>query len=324
MRRFLQAASLLLLLAASLAAFAQVRAKRIILKDGSYQPATKWEIKGDRVRYYSAERFGWEELPTSLVDWPATEKYNAELSEPSAVTREVDAEAKAEREREDAAAPLVAPGMRLPANGGVFLLDVWQGEPQLAEVVQSGSEINKQTGRNILRAAINPIPSTKQTIELKGPHAQVQSHVDDPLLFANISNPDATPSQTAAGGTGRDLDQQPDRFRIVRVQAKKDARVVGNVKIALTGKTKEEQDFIKTTTAPVSGGWVKITPAEKLPPGEYALVEMLGPKEMNLYVWDFGVNPAAPQNPTAWKPNALPEVKTGTTESPVLNKRPPK
>jgi hypothetical protein len=313
-------------------AHAQVAlSKHLILKDGSYQVASKWEVQGDRVHYYSIERSQWEDIPNELIDWNATNKYNADLATNSAprssVLKEVDAEERAERAKEEAASPQVAPGIRLPSMGGVFMLDTWRGQPQLVEMVQIGSEINKQTGKNILRAAINPLPmGSKQTVELKGAHAKVQGHEPDPEFYVNVDQPEAQQNASgsvATAGTSRDLDQMPDRYRIVKVESKKDARVVSNLKIAIYGKVKEEQKYIKTTASPVSGGWVKIVPAEPLTPGEYALIEMLSPKEMNLYVWDFGVNPTAPQNSSVWKPVKPPPVSTGTTDSPIL-KRPPK
>jgi len=58
MRYLFVVAALLLF---SCLAQAQELAKRLILRDGSYQLATKWEVKGDRVRYLSAERNEWEE-----------------------------------------------------------------------------------------------------------------------------------------------------------------------------------------------------------------------------------------------------------------------
>src|SRR3954467_7818267 len=248
MRRLLQSALVLLIaLVLGLPALSQERgSKRLILKEGSYQMATKWEVKRDRVRYYSAERSMWEELPDSLVDWPATN--NWEKDHPKGVSREVmqlSAEEEAERKIEEAKTPQVAPGLKLPSDGGVYLLDPFQGEPSLVEMVQNGGEINADRGKNILRAAINPFASVKQTIELKGTRARVQAHAAQPVFYLNVAEDDSGDADAKVKSEKKpgDLDQAADRFRIVKVEKKKATRVVGNLKIALTGKISQQGNW---------------------------------------------------------------------------------
>ena len=323
MRRLFCLIPVLLLLCPP-SAHAQEQTKRLILKDGSYQIATKWEIHGDRVHYYSAERYDWEDLPNSLVDWNATNKFNqqnprgANAHVSSDEVKEVDAEEKAEREKEEAARPLVAPGLRLPDSGGVFLFDTYRGQPQLVEIPQNGGELNKQTGRNIMRAVINQIPTgSKQSIELKGSHASAQAHEDTPTLFVDVT---PSTSDTQDSKTATELNSA-DRFKIVRVQAKKNTRVVSNVKISLLGKVSNQEDIIPTIAEQVNGGeWLKLTPQRPLEPGEYAVVEMLDPKTINMFVWDFGVNPNAPANASAWVPQATKEK--APVSNPSLSTRP--
>ncbi|MGB7149079.1 MAG: hypothetical protein WBD45_07985 [Terriglobales bacterium] len=314
-------------------ASAQNQARRLILKDGSYQSVTKYEIHGDRVRYYSAERGEWEEVPKSLIDWDATDKFEQGRKDgglaPEAV--ELDKELEAERKIEQARSPQVAPGLRLPDEGGIFLLDTFENQPQLAELHQSGGDVEKTSKTNILRAVINPLAGAKQNIELPGPHAKIQSHTTVPSFYVNI-DPDqsapATATEAPTAGTTTAAASSPatnpasnnDRFKIIRIDLKNGKRFAGAVKIAVNGKMKADERFIAATSTTMTGGWIKIAPTEPLAPGEYAVAEMLGTEGMNLYVWDFGVNPSAPANEFTWKPDPN-DAQPKPDQPPELQKR---
>jgi hypothetical protein len=295
-----------LLLLMTTTAPAQQLAKRLILKDGSYQLAAKWEVKGERVRYLSAERNEWEEVPKSLVDWDATDKYEKDrvAGKPTPEAVALDKELEAERQADEARSPHVAPGLRLPDDGGIVLLDNFQSQPQLVELQQSSGELNKNRKENLLRATINPIASAKQIIELAGLHASVQAHATVPSIYINMGQQDALAKATQIAEKSKEQELPWDRFRIVRLQTKQDKRIVGDIKIAIYGKVSQQQKLVPTTATKLTGGWVKVTPSADLEAGEYAVIELLGKDGMNLYVWDFGVNPAAGPNATAWKPDA--------------------
>jgi hypothetical protein len=297
MRSGLQVLVALLLL--TLAPFAQQHTKRLILKDGGFQPITEYKIDGDRVRYFSAERFMWEEMPKDIVDWAATEKYNANpvKNDRSQENRELAEEEARERAKSEADAPTIAPGLRLPDAdlGGVYLLDQWQGHPELAEIVQNGADVAKNTGKNAARVTINPLATKHQTFTLQGAHARVQSHVPAPTIFVCLQS-------------GEKSVDVASHYRIAQVEsdAKKNARSVGTLNVKMSGKTSQSQRFLPSTAAKVNEGpWIKVTPSQPLAPGEYAVIEMLGEGDMNLFVWDFGVNPDAPENLNASKPTLL-------------------
>jgi hypothetical protein len=316
-----------------LAAYFQRSAlKRLILKNGEYQPADNWVVKGDRVRYHSSERNEWEEIPASMVDWPATEKWNsaapATTQQRSEEMQKADEEYAAAVKEDEAAHPEVAPGLRLPddssAEGGVYLLDTYQDKPELVEIVQSGGELNKQMGKNILRAVVNPLPTgSRQTIELPGRHARIEAHVPQPSIYINM-----LADKDMAGPAPLPNDQ---RWKIIRIEQTKDGRIISKVKTSLLGKASENEDVIPAKIQKAGNDWIQVTPAQELGIGQYALVEMLSPTEINMNVWDFGINPSGPENPATRNDqkknpfdNGYSRLDTGSEEQQPKKEKKPK
>src|ERR1700684_3720263 len=136
-------------LAACLPGLAQTPNQRLILKDGSYQVVSKYQRVGDRVRYLSAERGQWEEMPADLVDWAATEQWTkdhqpgaAAAPEPVAPSIPAAAAIDKEEQQERARTPDVIPGLRLPDEEGVWALDTYHDQPELVVLVQNTGNVN--------------------------------------------------------------------------------------------------------------------------------------------------------------------------------------
>ena len=99
------------------------------------------------MRYMSAERNEWEEIPASLVDWPATEKYEKDRAAGASVPEAVESRQRTQgrgaisgEARHPQVAPWPAPA---PEESGVFLLDNYKGEPQLNDIQQTAGDLNR-------------------------------------------------------------------------------------------------------------------------------------------------------------------------------------
>jgi len=252
-------------------------AKRLILTDGSFQTATEWKKDGDRLKYFSAERAEWEEIPVSLVDWKATDEWNAERAKSAAEElKQVTGEEVAARKEAMLNTPLVAPDVRLPAEGGVFLLEDRAGKPVLSKVEGNKIQVNDNVGKNILKRSIIPVASQVQTIELKGPAAKVRLHSATPTIFVDVENDQGT--------------IPADNFRVVRLVRKKDLRVVAKNTVAMSGDQSLSEKFLQSRAEKFSGEWWKIILLEDLAPGEYAIVISAAGDDGNGAAWDFGVD----------------------------------
>jgi hypothetical protein len=289
---------------------------RLILKDGTYQIVRKYEIVGDRVRYISVERGGdWEELPSELVDWDATKKWERDHTnlsdDASPAMREaakIDEEESAERQDEMARSPEVAPGLELPDEDTVFVLDTFHGTPELVELKPNNLAIDARTHHGL--SVLNPLAGSRQAIELEGRHARIHLHVNDPAIYLSLNVADdrehvlshATTVDTSGakpGVTGKHGAQSAKSgFAIVRVDERNRVRIIGAIHVSRTGEVTQDENVIPTRIEELPGKhWIKVIPNQPLLIGEYALVEILSPSDISQTVWDFNVNPMLGDNP---------------------------
>ncbi len=279
-----------------------------------------YRIKGDRVLMVSAERGGTEEeIPAALVDFEATRRWEMQHTAPArddqgqAPAPAIDPDLLKEEAERRALSPEVAPNLRLPEQNSVVALDIFRGTEELVPLPQTSGDLNTTTSHNILKGALNPMASAHQMVLLRGEKADAQLHVNQPVLYLRANDE----SGIRAGGASLTVDthgastaginqvrgHNDSQYVIVRVDVRQGARVVASIQVGRGGEVKQQEDVIDTLAETLPGGqWVRLTPRAPLSFGEYALVEVISPREVNLGVWDFGVHPTAPENKDALKP----------------------
>jgi hypothetical protein len=289
---------------------------RLILKDGSYQIVRKYEIVGDRVRYISVERGGdWEELPESLVDWDATRKWERdhamaagdEQSPAMAEASDIDKQEAAARAEQAARMPEVAPGLELPDEDSVFAMDTFHGTPELVELPPNELGVDAKTHHGL--STLNPLAGARASIELPGAHAKVHLHVNDPAIYLSLNARDDAEEVVShammvnTGGAKEVANRKhgahspQSGFAIVRVDERRAVRIVGAIHISPTGNVTQSEDAVPVKIEVLPGKhWLKLTPTQPLLIGEYALVEIISPSDINQTVWDFQVNPQLGDN----------------------------
>jgi hypothetical protein len=185
----------------------------------------------------------------------------------------------------------------------------------LVALAQNSASVDRQTGHNVLRSALNPIGGIQQNVQIPGAESKVKLHINDPAFYVSIVGVDDNEADSSAvtvdtHGAGSVKDKNSpssanSQYAIVRVRSnfKKDYRVVSGVKIGVAGKVTQTEDVIPTTVQTLPGNrWIRLTPAQPLTIGDYALMELLGPGEVNLSVWDFRIDPQGPDNKNAIMP----------------------
>lgn len=248
--------------------------KKLVMKDGSFQVVSSYQLDGDRVRYFSVERAEWEEIPASLVDWAATKQAEAlEAKTDAALTNRL----KADEQRAATAAVDVdasvelAPGVFLPPGEGFFIVDggaVFPLRPSAASAKLDKGHLVEQIAVPV------PVMPSRTSINLPGRHAVFRTQNLSPEFYLRT----------------KDAEEPEIELIVAHVQGNK--RHIENIDTYF-GEQQHKGKTISLQEWRVADGLYRFTLGQALTPGEYALAQFSPKQGLDLLLWDFGVD--APQ-----------------------------
>ena len=179
---------------------------------------------------------------------------------------QLDADAKALAEEESVEREIKKEVSRIPQDAGVY----WLEGNEVRVLKQAESTVHTNKGRSILkRLAPIPIVSGKGTLELAGANSLNVFKDPEQEFYIQLS--------------------EPQRFGIAKLTPKGAVRIVENLTfLPVVNEVVEEPEMVEILRKQLADGLYKIWPKEKLPPGQYAVVEYTESK-LNMQVWDFAI-----------------------------------
>jgi hypothetical protein len=262
-----------------------------MLKDGSFQLVREYQRNGERVRYFSAERGAWEEIPATMVDWDATAKAEAAgAKEQEALLKEVHRQVEAQRidpPMDVDASLTIAPGTYLPTGEGMFVLEGKSVTP----LNQVGAELHTDKKQR-LKQVLSPVPiiPSKRNVEITGPKSVRRVNSQRPEFYLREAPPDPDAPSTIKKSS-RPGESGPE-IELVRLAVKGGRRQIESIRTLFGEKLSEDRNVMMIQRWDVAKDVYRFTLGQDLTAGEYAFVEIL-PDGVNLYVWDFGVDRSA-------------------------------
>lgn len=250
---------------------AVAHAKKLVMKDGTVQIVSNYQLDGDRVRYFSVDRSEWEEIPSSLVNWPATQQAEREEQKTDAA---LDNKIKSEEEVAKAA-PLdvdasfeVVPGVFLPPGEGFFILD-----GQAIFPLQQSPASTKINKRHVVEQIVVPLPviPSRTSVDLPGRRASFRTTSSTPEFYF------------------RTKDFGEPQIELLVAHVRGDHRHIEDID-SLFGQQNHKGKTVSLAEWQVAKGLYRFTLGQALAPGEYALAQFSPKEGINLLLWDFGVD----------------------------------
>ena len=249
------------------------RGKKLMLKDGNFQLIREYHLDGDRVRYYSLDSLQWEEMPAELVDWDKTKKVETEEAKEDAAAiskvKSVESQRQAQLLDVDASVE-IAPKVFLPSGEGLFAFD----GKKVLKLAQAPID-SKLSKSNVVERVFVPIPiiPTRHNISIHRPHAEYRVTNGQPEFYMRVAE-----------------GPEPE-LQLIRAVTRGDMREIEKLD-ELFGQKNFKKSEVPVQRWVVAPNLYRFTLGTPLAPGEYVLAEAVDDNGLELYVWDFGVDPA--------------------------------